>query len=573
MQTQEKHSQAAVLGLQHLLAMYSGSILVPIMIATALGYSAEQLTYLISTDIFMCGVATFLQLQLNKYFGIGLPVVLGVAFQSVAPLIMIGQSHGSGAMFGALIASGIYVVLVSGIFSKVANLFPSIVTGSVITTIGLTLIPVAIGNMGNNVPEPTGQSLLLAAITVLIILLINIFTKGFIKSISILIGLVVGTAIAATMGLVDFSPVAAAPLVHVPTPLYFGVGLPVVLGVAFQSVAPLIMIGQSHGSGAMFGALIVSGIYVVLISGIFSKVANLFPSIVTGSVITTIGLTLIPVAIGNMGNNVPEPTGQSLLLAAITVLIILLINIFTKGFIKSISILIGLVVGTAIAATMGLVDFSPVAAAPLVHVPTPLYFGMPTFEISSIVMMCIIATVSMVESTGVYLALSDITKDPIDTTRLRNGYRAEGLAVLLGGIFNTFPYTGFSQNVGLVKLSGIKTRLPIYYAAGFLVLLGLLPKFGALAQIIPSPVLGGAMLVMFGFVSIQGMQILARVDFANNEHNFLIAAVSIAAGVGLNNSNLFVSMPTAFQMFFSNGIVVASLLAIVLNAVLNHKKK
>ncbi|VNY11004.1 xanthine permease [Streptococcus pneumoniae] len=417
MQTQEKHSQAAVLGLQHLLAMYSGSILVPIMIATALGYSAEQLTYLISTDIFMCGVATFLQLQLNKYFGIGLPVVLGVAFQSVAPLIMIGQSHGSGAMFGALIASGIYVVLVSGIFSKIANLFPSIVTGSVITTIGLTLIPVA------------------------------------------------------------------------------------------------------------------------------------------------------------MGNNVPEPTGQSLLLAAITVLIILLINIFTKGFIKSISILIGLVVGTAIAATMGLVDFSPVAVAPLVHVPIPLYFGMPTFEISSIVMMCIIATVSMVESTGVYLALSDITKDPIDSTRLRNGYRAEGLAVLLGGIFNTFPYTGFSQNVGLVKLSGIKTRLPIYYAAGFLVLLGLLPKFGALAQIIPSPVLGGAMLVMFGFVSIQGMQILARVDFANNEHNFLIAAVSIAAGVGLNNSNLFVSMPTAFQMFFSNGIVVASLLAIVLNAVLNHKKK
>ena len=420
MQTQEKHSQAAILGLQHLLAMYSGSILVPIIIATSLGYSTEQLTYLISTDIFMCGVATFLQLQLNKHFGIGLPIVLGVAFQSVAPLIMIGQSHGSGAMFGALIASGIYVVL---------------------------------------------------------------------------------------------------------------------------------------------------------ISGVFAKIADLFPSIVTGSVITTIGLTLIPVAIGNMGNNVPEPTGQSLLLAAITFVIILLINIFTKGFIKSISILIGLVVGTAIAASMGLVDFSPVAAAPIVHIPTPLYFGTPTFEISSIVMMCIIATVSMVESTGVYLALSDITNDPINSTRLRNGYRAEGLAVLLGGIFNTFPYTGFSQNVGLVKLSGIKTRLPIYYAAGFLVLLGLLPKFGALAQIIPSPVLGGAMLVMFGFVSIQGMQILARVDFANNEHNFLIAAVSIAAGVGLNNSNLFISMPTAFQMFFSNGIVVASLLAIVLNAVLNHKKK
>ncbi|MDG8358428.1 nucleobase:cation symporter for xanthine, truncated [Streptococcus pneumoniae] len=125
MQTQEKHSQAAVLGLQHLLAMYSGSILVPIMIATALGYSAEQLTYLISTDIFMCGVATFLQLQLNKYFGIGLPVVLGVAFQSVAPLIMIGQSHGSSAMFGALIAA---VSIAAGVGLNNSNLFVSMPT-------------------------------------------------------------------------------------------------------------------------------------------------------------------------------------------------------------------------------------------------------------------------------------------------------------------------------------------------------------------------------------------------------------------------------------------------------------
>ena len=281
---------------------------------------------------------------------------------------------------------------------------------------------------------------------------------------------------------------------------------------------------------------------------------------------------MIPVAIGNMGNNVEKPTGQSLALAMITVLIILLVNILTKGFIKSISILIGLIAGTIIAATMGLVDFSPVAEAPLVHIPTPFYFGAPQFEISSIVMMCIIATVSMVESTGVYLALSDITKDPIDSTRLRNGYRAEGLAVLLGGLFNTFPYTGFSQNVGLVKLSGIRTRLPIYYAAGFLILLGLLPKFGALAQIIPSPVLGGAMLVMFGFVSLQGMQILARVDFEHNEHNFLIAAVSISAGVGLNGSNLFNTLPTELQMFFSNGIVIASTVAIVLNAILNRKK-
>lgn len=338
--------------------------------------------------------------------------------------------------------------------------------------------------------------------------------------------------------------------------------------VAFQSVAPLTIIGQSHGSGAMFGALIVSGIFVV-----FSELARFFPAIVTGSVITTIGLTLIPVAIGNMGGNTSDPTSQSVALSLITVLVILLVNIFTKGFLKSISILIGLVVGTALATMMGLVSFAPVGAAPLLHVPTAFYFGAPTFEVTSIIMMCIIAMVSMVESTGVYLALSDITNDPIDETRLRNGYRAKGIAVLLGGIFNTFPYTSFSQNVGLVKMSGIKTRLPIYYVAGFLVLLGLLPKFGALAQIIPDPVIGGAMIVLFGFVSLQGMQMLAKVDFANNEHNFLIAAVSIAIGVGFNNSNLFNSFPTELKMFLSNGIVMASLLAVILNAILNRKKK
>lgn len=189
---EQKHSQAAVLGLQHLLAMYAGSILVPIMIAGALHYSAEQLTYLISTDIFMCGIATFLQLQLWKHFGFGLPVVLGCAFQSVAPLSIIGAQQGSGYMFGALIVSGIYVILISGIFSKIANFFPPIVTGSVITTIGLTLIPVAMGNMGDNAKHPTVQSMILALITIVIVLAVNIFAKGFLKSIAVLIGLVGG---------------------------------------------------------------------------------------------------------------------------------------------------------------------------------------------------------------------------------------------------------------------------------------------------------------------------------------------------------------------------------------------
>lgn len=415
---EHSHSQSAVLGLQHVLSMYAGSILVPIMIAGALGYSARELTYLISTDIFMCGVATFLQLKLTKHTGVGLPVVLGCAFQSVAPLSIIGAQQGSGAMFGALIASGIYVILVAGIFSKIARFFPPIVTGSVITVIGLSLVGVAMGNMGDNVKEPTAQSMMLSLLTIVIILLVQKFTKGFVKSISILIGLVAGTLVSAMMGLVDTTPVIEASWIHV---------------------------------------------------------------------------------------------------------------------------------------------------------PTPFYFGMPTFEITSIVMMCIIATVSMVESTGVYLALSDLTNDQLDEKRLRNGYRSEGIAVFLGGLFNTFPYTGFSQNVGLVQISGIKTRRPIYYAAGILVVIGLLPKFGAMAQMIPSPVLGGAMLVLFGMVALQGMQMLNRVDFQKNEYNFIIAAVSISAGLGFNGTNLFASLPEPAQMFLTNGIVIATLTSVVLNLLLNSK--
>ncbi|HER8794068.1 TPA: purine permease [Streptococcus pyogenes] len=417
---EHSHSQSAVLGLQHVLSMYAGSILVPIMIAGALGYSARELTYLISTDIFMCGVATFLQLKLTKHTGVGLPVVLGCAFQSVAPLSIIGAQQGSSAMFGALIASGIYVILVAGIFSKIARFFPPIVTGSVITVIGLSLVGVAMGNMGDNVKEPTAQSMMLSLLTIVIILLVQKFTKGFVKSISILIGLVAGTLVSAMMGLVDATPVVEASWIHV---------------------------------------------------------------------------------------------------------------------------------------------------------PTPFYFGMPTFEITSIVMMCIIATVSMVESTGVYLALSDLTNDQLDEKRLRNGYRSEGIAVFLGGLFNTFPYTGFSQNVGLVQISGIKTRRPIYYAAGILVIIGLLPKFGAMAQMIPSPVLGGAMLVLFGMVALQGMQMLNRVDFQKNEYNFIIAAVSISAGLGFNGTNLFASLPETAQMFLTNGIVIATLTSVVLNLVLNGKDK
>ncbi|CAI3253349.1 purine permease [Enterococcus cecorum] len=421
---QVQNGKAAILGLQHLLAMYAGAVAVPLLIGMGLGFDEAQMTYLISIDIFMCGVATLLQLTVTKFFGIGLPVVLGCAIQAVSPLIIIGSKNGVGAIYGSIIAAGIYVVLIAGLFSKVKVLFPPIVTGTVITVIGLTLIPVAITKMGG------------------------------------------GDASAKTFG---------------------------------------------------------------------------------------------------------DPA--SLIQAAVTILLILGLQVFAKGFLRSISVLIGLVGGTILACLMGNVSFSAISHAPIFHVPQPFYFGMPKFDVWSILLMIIISTISMVESTGVYFALGDITGKNIGEEDLKRGYRAEGLAVILGGIFNTFPYTGFSQNVGLVQLSGIKSTRPIYFSAFFLIILGLFPKVGAVAQIIPEPVLGGGMLVMFGMVAVQGMRMLSKVNFEDDK-NLLIVALSIGLGLGFNSlPTLFQHLPQTVQMFTENGIVMSSITAIILNLLFHGLKE
>lgn len=418
------NGQAALLGLQHLLAMYSGAVAVPLLIGTALGFNSEQMTYLVSIDIFMCGLATLLQLTRNRYFGIGLPVVLGCAIQAVEPLKMIGSQFSIQTMYGAIIVAGIFVYLISGQFSKVKRLFPPVVTGTLITVIGLTLIPIALQN-----------------------------------------------------------------------------------------------IGGGDASAKDFGSL------------------------------TNISLGFL------------------------TMLLILVIQVFAKGFISSIAVLIGLIVGSLVAAMFGLVSLTPLHEAPWFHVPQPFYFGVPHFEWSSSVTMIIIALVSMVESTGVYFALGDILNKKITEDDLKRGYRAEGLAVVLGGIFNTFPYTTFSQNVGLLELSGIKTKRPIYWSAALLMCLGLLPKAGALATMIPTPVLGGAMLVMFSMISVQGIRILANVDFSD-QRNILVVAISMGLGLGVSiYPTIFQALPKTLQLFLGNGIVVASLSSVLLNLAFKGNEK
>jgi xanthine permease len=412
----------ASLGIQHVLAMYAGAVIVPLIVGGALKFSGEQLTYLVSIDILMCGIATILQVWQNRFFGIGLPIVLGCTFTAVGPMIAIGGQYGISSIYGSILISGLIVLVISQFFGKLIKFFPPVVTGSVVTIIGITLIPVAMNNIAGGQGSPD-----------------------------------------------------------------------------------------------------------------FGSISN------------------ISLAFG-------------------TLLFIILLYRFTKGFIRSISILLGLLGGTLAASFMGKVNFSAVADASWFHMVRPFYFGTPTFEWTPIITMTLVAIVSLVESTGVYFALSDITGKKLTEKDLVRGYRAEGLASIIGALFNAFPYTTYSQNVGLVQLSGVKSNNVIYTMGGMLVFLGFIPKIAAFTTVIPTAVLGGAMVAMFGMVIAYGIKMLSKVEF-NSQENLLIIACSVGLGLGVTAvPDLFAQLPENIKILTNNGIVAGSLTAIVLNIVFNVRK-
>ncbi|MBD7968776.1 nucleobase:cation symporter-2 family protein [Paenibacillus gallinarum] len=408
------------LGLQHVLAMYAGAVIVPLIVGSALELSSSELTYLIAIDLLACGLATLMQVWGGKYFGIGLPVMLGCAFQAVAPMILIGKNFGMSYIYGAIIASGLFVMIFGGFFSKLIRFFPPVVTGSVVTIIGLTLIPTALNDLGGGQNQP------------------------------------------------DF--------------------------------------GSIQNLCIGFGVLI----------------------------------------------------------------FIILMNRFTKGFLQSISILLGLVVGTIVAGFFGKVDLTPMLDASWFRAPQPFHFGTPKFNISAVLTMILVAIVSIAESTGVFMALGKILNKDLSSKDLARGYRAEGLAIVVGGIFNSFPYTTYSQNVGLLQMSRVKTRDVIAVAGGLLIIIGFVPKIAATAQMIPHSVLGGATVALFGMVVSSGIRMLAeQVDF-NRYENLLIIACSVGMGLGVTVvPELFAQLPEEAGILLNNGIVVGSFTAIFMNLIFN----
>jgi uric acid transporter len=257
-------------------------------------------------------------------------------------------------------------------------------------------------------------------------------------------------------------------------------------------------------------------------------------------------------------------------ISAIVLVSILLIARFGKGFVANISVLLGIVIGAVIAVALGKMTFTKVADASWFGLITPFHFGTPTFDVVMIVTMTLVMIVVMIESTGMFLALGDMTGRRVDQSALSAGLRTDGLGTLIGGIFNTFPYTSFSQNVGLVGVTGIKSRFVCVAGGIILIVLGLVPKMGALVESVPTMVLGGAGLVMFGMVAATGIRILAGVDFARNRNNLFVVAVAIGMGmIPLVAPNFKQWMPHQIHPLIESGILLASITAVVLNAFFN----
>ena len=438
----------AALGFQHVLVMYAGAVAVPLIIGGALGITPEQKTILINADLFACGLATLVQSLGFWQVGIRLPVMMGVTFASVAPMLAMGGAAKAAGqsgieallgIYGAVIVSGIFAFLVAPLIGRLLRFFPAVVTGSIITVIGISLMRIGIGWLGG----------------------------GF---------------------------------ATVKKPLEGG--------------------GMGDVANPAFGAL------------------------------------------------------DNLAIAFAVLVMIVLIAKYAKGFFSNIAVLLGIFFGAVVATIMGKMSFANVNNAAWFDLIYPFQFGFPRFDFWSALTMSIVMIVVMVESTGMFLALGEMTGKKVEQEDLTKGLRADGLGTILGGIFNTFPYTSYSQNVGLVGVTGVRSRWVAVAGGVILLVLGLIPKLAAVVAAIPVYVLGGSGIVMFGMVAATGIKILSAVDFKTNRNNLFIVAIGIGMGMlTLIAPNIFDQFPKALKPILDSGILLTTFVTVLLNAFLNHPSK
>ena len=370
---------------------------------------------------------------------------------------------------------------------------------------------------------------------------------------------------------------------------FIGVKLPLIQGVTFTAVSPLIAIGAAAtppgadpttGLATMYGSIIAVGLIVFLVAPFFAKLLRFFPPIVTGTLLTVMGTTLLSVSAGDIVAWADQATGdaakatatfEALGFAFGTIAIIVIIQRLFKGFIGTLSVLLALVIMTGVAFVMGKTDFSGVGEASWLGITTPFYFGIPKFSATALLAMIIVMAVTAVETTGDVFATGEVVGKRIAPRDIANALRADGLSTLLGGVLNSFPYTCFAQNVGLVRLTRVKSRWVVTAAGVFMIILGLLPKAAAIVAAIPSPVIGGASLAMFANVAVVGIQTLAKVDLRDNRNAVIVStSIGLALLVTFRKEDILTAMPSWLQIIFGSGVTIGSLTAIILNILFFH---
>ena len=354
-----------------------------------------------------------------------------------------------------------------------------------------------------------------------------------------------------------------------------GLRLPSVMGTSFTFVAAALAIGFSeHGVAGILGASLVGSFVMIIGSFFMPYVRKLFPPVVTGVVVMMIGLSLIPVAVdwfagGQKGDPHYADPANLAMATFVLVLVVILVQ-WGKGIFSAAAIVIGMMIGYLVSLALGLIDFSAVKSADAVAIPQPLHFGL-AFPISGIIGMSIAYLVTIVESSGNFLALGNATQTEITGKHLRGGVLCDGLGSAFAAIMSTTPFSSFAQNIGVISLTGVASRHVVTVMGILLVFAGIFPWFGALIVSIPSPVLGGAGLMMFAMIIAAGIQMLDKVE--RSKRNGLIIAISIGCGLAVTTRpELLDKLPSFFKEVFGSGITVGSILALVLNLILPEDK-
>ncbi|MFD3510605.1 uracil-xanthine permease family protein [Nocardia sp. NPDC058666] len=355
-----------------------------------------------------------------------------------------------------------------------------------------------------------------------------------------------------------------------------GARLPIVCGATFVGLNPMILIAKEYGLDAVYGSMLIGGVVGVALAWPFARVVRFFPPLVTGTVLTVVGVSLIGVAGGLIiGTNPKSPSFASpsnIALAAVVVLIAVGFVCLGRGVFSQLGVLIALVAGIAIALPMGLITTAGVGSASWIGIPQPFHFGSPQFPVTAVVAMSIVMAVVFAESTASMLAISEITGKQLSRGDLARGLVGDGLSGVLGGIFTAFVDTIFNQNVGAVSTTRVYSRYVTAVSGAILVVLGLVPRIGEVVAVIPKPVVGGVGLVLFATVAVVGVTTLLKADLTDKV-NATVAATAIGVGLlPVFTKDMFDKFPTSAQILLDSGVTLGAATAFLLNLVFNHTR-